>query len=309
MSWIELHGQLFFHPKTVIAANELTRGDAEKMVGHLSRLWTWAIDHVEDGNLAHLNDRAIAEAAGWRRAPKRFVEALTTAGFLDADRSIHDWDDYAGKLLDRRKADRERKRRDYATKRRAISPMDSPQESPPDIRTHRTRPDRTVPNHVGTDTDGSGQVSTASSPSGNREVSEKNLRAITEDLLGVEDWPLERNITRGVALKLLAAFRHVPIEDFGFAVGSYRLMHPIKARTEPAVFKAVSSWLSSYFRREHLKSLVGQLCDGRTEAMDEDVEQLLEDAVGTSIFGEMNATDVETAIAALERFDRAVEAG
>jgi hypothetical protein len=298
VSWIERHGQLFFHPKTVLAANELTRGDAEKMVGHLGRLWTWAIDHVEDGNLAHLNDRAIAEAAGWRRAPKRFVEALTTAGFLDADRSIHDWDDYAGKLLDRRKADRERKRRDYATKRQVVSHMDSPQESPADIRPHLTRPYRTVPNQVVADTNnGSGRVSVGnSSPTGTSRdaeprLTERQVIEISGLLLGNEGWPLDLVATRTLLDTL--AKENFPDGDLAEAFHYYNDLlenSPLEAKTPRAVGKAIRPWLASWLRRSYLRSLMDEI--GRDRAS----EILTESVLGTDQYSEMSSSDVEYAI-------------
>jgi hypothetical protein len=306
MSWIELHGQLFFHPKTMIAAHELTRGDAEKMVGHLARFWTWAIDHVEDGNLSHLNDRAIAEAAGWRRNPKRFVAALMDAGFLDADRSIHDWDTYAGKLLDRRRADRERKKRDYATKRKSVSPMDSPQESPPDIRTHLTRPYRTVPNQVDADANnGSGRVSVGdSSLSGSTRVlagsrlSEKQILETTKCLLDNGEWSLDLMGTRAV-LDILAKDDTLPDGDLNEALTYYNDFladSPLEAKTVKSVVNAMRPWLKSYLRRECLRTLIESL--GRDQAS----EILTQSDLGTDQYSEMSNTEVESAIGLLETF-------
>jgi hypothetical protein len=305
MSWIELHGQLFFHPKTVIAASELTRGDAEKLVGHLARLWTWAIDHAENGDLAHLSDRAIAEAAGWRRTPKRFVAALTVAGFLDADRRIHDWDDYAGKLLDRRRADRERTRRDYATRRQAISPLDSPQETPPDIRTHLTRPYRTVPNQVLTDTDvPSGQVShfspsggTTSMGSRSSRLSEAQLLEATGLLVENAEWPLNLTDTRMV-LEVLAK-ENFPDGDLADALAYYNdflIDSPLDAKTPKSVMNAMRPWLRSWLRRDYLSTLMsrGDASDG------ERARQVLVDKIGTDQYSEMSNTDVEAAITLLD---------
>lgn len=53
-TWIPLHADVFFNRKTVRAARRLTKGDVEKLVGHLARLWTWAADHAESGDLSHL---------------------------------------------------------------------------------------------------------------------------------------------------------------------------------------------------------------------------------------------------------------
>jgi hypothetical protein len=68
------------------------------------------MDHAESGDLSHLTSRAIAAAAGWVGRPERFVQALVEQGLLDEGPKIHDWDDYSGKLTDRRAKDRERKK-------------------------------------------------------------------------------------------------------------------------------------------------------------------------------------------------------
>jgi hypothetical protein len=71
-------------------------------------------------------------------------------------------------------------------------------------------------------------------------VSENDLLVMTEDLLAVEDWPLDLECTQGVAVKLLAEFSDVPVEDLVFAVGSYRLMDPIKAESATRAFSRSS---------------------------------------------------------------------
>src|SRR5579859_6711889 len=111
--WIELHADIFEHKKIVIAANELTGGDREKLVGHLGRLWTWCMDHAESGDLCHLSSRDIAAAANWpARRAAQFVAVLLRVGLLDEGPRVHDWEDFAGRLLDRRRYDRERHRRE-----------------------------------------------------------------------------------------------------------------------------------------------------------------------------------------------------
>lgn len=146
-TWIELHADVYWHPKTVKAANVLTRGDCDKMVGHLGRLWTWALDHAPEGDLTHLDARQIANAAGWRGNAKVFVATLLEVRFLDAGPTIHEWHDYAGQLIDRRRADAKRKRAERAaSKGRPLDgPQDAQQDSPRDIRTHRTQPYPTGP--------------------------------------------------------------------------------------------------------------------------------------------------------------------
>lgn len=83
-------------------------------VGHLHYLWWWVLDYAQDGDLSRFEPEDVAEAAMWDGDPVAFLEALIKAGFIDRDEDrlvIHDWDDYAGRLVDKRKANRERQRR------------------------------------------------------------------------------------------------------------------------------------------------------------------------------------------------------
>lgn len=108
-TWIPLHANVYSDPKITRAARRLTRGDVEKLVGHLGRLWTWAADHAESGDLSHLGARAIGTAAGWNADPHRFVSVLLEVGLFDAGPTIHQFERYAGRLVARRRSDRERK--------------------------------------------------------------------------------------------------------------------------------------------------------------------------------------------------------
>lgn len=108
-TWIPLYATVFTDPKVTTAARRLTRGDAEKLVGHLARLWTWSADHAESGDLSHLRARAIATAAGWTGDEHKFVKVLLEVGLFDSGPTIHQFERYAGRLVARRKSDRERK--------------------------------------------------------------------------------------------------------------------------------------------------------------------------------------------------------
>lgn len=122
MAWIESHQSLGDHPKTLRAA-QMLRIDVAQMVGHLHFLWWWALDYAQNGDISALTPAEIAHAARWKRDashkarnPEEFVAALETCGrpgFIERDGDglqIHDWQEYAGKLLDRRRKDAERKR-------------------------------------------------------------------------------------------------------------------------------------------------------------------------------------------------------
>ncbi len=109
MAWIESHQELANHPKTGRLAHYLGIGKPQA-VGHLHFLWWYALSYAEDGDLSDLSD-LIAYGASWDGDEEVFVAALIKSGFLDEDYQLHDWMDYAGKLVERREQDRERKRR------------------------------------------------------------------------------------------------------------------------------------------------------------------------------------------------------
>lgn len=91
------------------------------LVGHLHLLWHWCLDYAEDGDLAAYAWEDLADAAMWDGDPDLFVGALLQCGpgdsdgFLEADPDgnlrLHDWNDYAGRLIEQREKNRERQRR------------------------------------------------------------------------------------------------------------------------------------------------------------------------------------------------------
>lgn len=115
MAWIELHQAVWTHRKTFELAAVLGLTETYA-AAHLLRLWCWALDNAPDGNLAGVSDRAIARGADWSGDSELFVQALLQAGWLDADRAIHDWEQYAGRLIDRREANAERMRKARANR-------------------------------------------------------------------------------------------------------------------------------------------------------------------------------------------------
>lgn len=115
-AWLKSHQSLSEHPKKDHLAELLFNGTTPNdvadfaAIGMLLRLWWWALDYAQDGDLARFTDRQVAKGCGWQGDPKHLVQALTAAGFLDADRRIHDWDEYVGSLLAQRERDKERVR-------------------------------------------------------------------------------------------------------------------------------------------------------------------------------------------------------
>lgn len=109
MSWIESHTSLARHPKTLRLARSLGVG-VPATIGHLHLLWWWALEYTPGGCLAAFEDDELATACLWEGDPTVLRTALTKAGFVDEDDMLHDWDAYAGKLLDQRRKNAQKQR-------------------------------------------------------------------------------------------------------------------------------------------------------------------------------------------------------
>lgn len=112
MAWIESHQAVGGHPKTKRLAR-LLGVSLPAAVGHLHYLWWWALDFAQDGNLSKYDAYDIKDATLWEGDENVMLEALVETGFIDEiDEGLflHDWEEYAGKLLERRAKDRARKR-------------------------------------------------------------------------------------------------------------------------------------------------------------------------------------------------------
>lgn len=124
--WIQVYSNLVTHPKTSKLSDllKLTSKDVSPNIiatGLLISLWTWAVQNAYDGNLSSCSDRTIAEAARYKKKPESFVSALLAAGWLDPDRKLHDWDEYANLLMeqeDSRKAKTRERVKRYREKKK-----------------------------------------------------------------------------------------------------------------------------------------------------------------------------------------------
>jgi hypothetical protein len=136
MAWLESHQSLGKHPKTKKAAH-LLGISAPQLIGHLMYLWWWAIDYAPGGDVTDYDASDLALAAEWQGDPEQFVAALMDcrygdrAGFLERDPDgrvlIHDWWEYAGKLVQRRREDAERK---MAERRKPVPDVPSINSAP-----------------------------------------------------------------------------------------------------------------------------------------------------------------------------------
>lgn len=151
MAWIRVDQSLRHHRKLIAFGNELGIETAAA-TGHLVLLWLWCLDNAPTGILKRINGQHIATACAWTGDPNELVNALLSAGFLDKcgrggiSLRIHDWYEYAGKLLETRAANRERMKRARAgaterndTKRNGTKENDLTPYSPPKRGTARRR--------------------------------------------------------------------------------------------------------------------------------------------------------------------------
>ncbi|MBN8249750.1 MAG: hypothetical protein J0L84_20205 [Verrucomicrobia bacterium] len=109
MAWIELHQTLPRHPKLIRLATKL-RIPRAQAAGHLTFLWLWTLDYAPSGDLSAFGPAEISAAADYSGDAELFVAALRETRWLDDGDTIHDWEEYAGKLIEKRAADRDRKR-------------------------------------------------------------------------------------------------------------------------------------------------------------------------------------------------------
>ena len=120
MAWLQIHQTLKDHRKLLKSA-DLLNIEPPHMMGILVSLWLWAIDNAPDGKLEEISPRIIARAAQWSGDPELLIEALKASEWLDECQTedtleIHDWEDYAGKLIEQRISERERSRKRRAKK-------------------------------------------------------------------------------------------------------------------------------------------------------------------------------------------------
>lgn len=154
MTWIESHQELGRHPKTRKAAR-LLGISAPTMVGHLHYLWWWAMDFAQDGDLTGEDPADICEGAMWEGSHELFLGTLADVGFLDRSENglhLHDWDEYAGRMIAKRRANAERMRVARAGETPSIKDMRATHvQRTSRARAGATGPYRTVPDRTGLD--------------------------------------------------------------------------------------------------------------------------------------------------------------
>lgn len=116
MAWIESHQGIGRHPKTRKLARRLGIS-IPTVIGHLHLFWWWAMDYAPDGNVTKFEPDDLADAMEWDKEPEQLLDALIDVGFIDQEDDgllIHDWFDYAGRLLEKREQNKIRKQRSRA---------------------------------------------------------------------------------------------------------------------------------------------------------------------------------------------------
>jgi hypothetical protein len=104
MAWIPIEQSLPGNKKTIKVAVRLGISPVQ-VVGHLVTLWLWSVTNSDNGILENDPDM-IAFGAGYTGDASGFVEALKYAKYLeivDSGLYIHDWHEYAGKYIEKRK--------------------------------------------------------------------------------------------------------------------------------------------------------------------------------------------------------------
>ena len=113
MAWLQSHQSLGQHPK-LRRLSALLGVSKAQAVGHLHCLWWWCLDYAPSGDLVKYEEIDIALAAEWTGDVADFIEAMQRAGFLDRGEHgwvVHDWRDYAGRLIEQRERNTDRMRR------------------------------------------------------------------------------------------------------------------------------------------------------------------------------------------------------
>lgn len=148
MAWIEVHQSLFTHRKTLELADLLGIPQVYA-AAHLISLWTWALDNAPDGAL-HVRRTIIARASMWSGDADALCNALIESGFLEQSENgvftIHDWSDYAGRLVEKRRQNAERMRE--ARSKQPPEPRATHVQRTWSARAGATVPNPTVPNRT-----------------------------------------------------------------------------------------------------------------------------------------------------------------
>lgn len=127
--YLPIEPALVDHPKTRSLA-KIWGCHPYMVVGFLVKLWGYCLEFQEDGAVdgrpLDVLDELAAPCLGTSLGVLPTVrEALLRSGFIDEDGRLHDWDEYAGALVERRRKDRRRKRLARQLEQRTSSGQDA----------------------------------------------------------------------------------------------------------------------------------------------------------------------------------------
>jgi hypothetical protein len=215
LAWIELHQAIWTHRKTLILAAELDL-DETYAAAHVVRLWTWALDNAPEGDLTNLPARVIAFGAGWRGDPELFVNAAVKAGWIDKNERvlIHDWMEYAGRLIEKRKADAERKRQ-WRENNQDVQRMSNGRDADATRDGECTVPYRTLPNNI---------INTSATP---LELAALNL------LKSVSGYPFDYETDLAFIRTLAVDFPEMDLVGEIKKWGTYKMDKPLRQKSNP----------------------------------------------------------------------------
>lgn len=168
MPWIQVYSNLPGHKKLYALSKALGIKRKYETVGIIVSLWLWAAKNAPDGDITDFPVEALEDAVpGFRGLPKLYTALLDT-GWLDQTEDgriiFHDWEEYAGLLMDaldnQKKKTRERVRKYRAGKSGKRNGKNHPKEeadvcnvtgnATETLSNAPTRPDQTKPDHITT---------------------------------------------------------------------------------------------------------------------------------------------------------------
>ncbi len=243
MAWIEVHQELLHHPKNIALATEL-RLPEYATVGLLVGIWTWALQYAPEGVIPADREVVVCRYIGWRKGGAELFETLRACGWMEGEH-VHDWMDYAGRLVRNRRANAERMRVARASDVRDTSDARA-DRPPPHVLGDSTVPDLTEPNRTGQN------QTLGPSPSANGRMRDRKLSdeeqagriALKDVLVEVCRWDPE-SMTRDAwgeveqAAKQLQAARATPPLVRGFRE-QWDLTYPTVGPLRPQVI--VNHW-------------------------------------------------------------------
>ena len=105
LPWIQVYSNLADHPKIYALVDRMKLRRNSEAVGIVVSLWLWAAKNAPDGDLSGFPERAIADAVGYSSSyAGKLCQLLVETRWLDEKEGggyqIHDWETYAGMLMD-----------------------------------------------------------------------------------------------------------------------------------------------------------------------------------------------------------------